>query len=258
MLDIRKNFSQEEQGFTLVEVLVAILIITLFVTISMEAMVVAALMKARARQYAEATTWIQQDLENLKQQAAILGSTTLSSSAASGATSLTVNSTLGFFSNYRLQVSGTSGSPTVHNIASISGNTITVTQPLSSTQPAGTTVSVIATGSISPTTNPIGAATATLCYANAAADGFGTLLSNNLPVVPSETSNTTTPNVGTKTILGGSYTLTRTPSIRSVSRFSALSISYTVAPTVTSGTAPTIAKLEAEEVPRAFFQCPPF
>lgn len=60
---------KQEQGFTLVEVLVAILITTLFVAVSMQAMVLAAVFKTRAQESAEATTWIQEDLENVKYQA---------------------------------------------------------------------------------------------------------------------------------------------------------------------------------------------
>lgn len=65
----KPKLPQQEQGFTLVEVLVAILITTIFVAVSMQAMVLAAVFKARAQEYAEATTWIQEDLENVKYQA---------------------------------------------------------------------------------------------------------------------------------------------------------------------------------------------
>lgn len=65
----KPKLPQQEQGFTLVEVLVAILITTLFVAVSMQAMVLAAVFKTRAQQYAEATTWIQEDLENVKYRA---------------------------------------------------------------------------------------------------------------------------------------------------------------------------------------------
>lgn len=65
----KPKLPQQEQGFTLVEVLVAILITTLFVAVSMQAMVLAAVFKARAQESAEATTWIQEDLENVKYQA---------------------------------------------------------------------------------------------------------------------------------------------------------------------------------------------
>lgn len=67
---------QREQGFTLVEVLIAILITTLFVAVSMQAMVFAAVFKARAQQTAEATTWIQEDLEKVRFEASQYKDTT--------------------------------------------------------------------------------------------------------------------------------------------------------------------------------------
>lgn len=67
---------QREQGFTLVEVLIAILITTLFVAVSMQAMVFAAVFKARAQQSAEATTWIQEDLEKVRFEASQYKDTT--------------------------------------------------------------------------------------------------------------------------------------------------------------------------------------
>lgn len=60
---------QHEQGFMLVEVLVAILITSVFVTVAMQGMVLATIFKVRAQQYTEATAWIQADLENVKYQA---------------------------------------------------------------------------------------------------------------------------------------------------------------------------------------------
>lgn len=57
---------QQVQGFTLVEVMASIVIATLFVATAMQAMVVATVFKAKAQEYSEATTWIQEDLENLR------------------------------------------------------------------------------------------------------------------------------------------------------------------------------------------------
>lgn len=64
----KPKLQQQEQGFTLVEVLVAILITVAFTAVALQVMVFAAVFKARARQYAEATMWIQEDLENSKAQ----------------------------------------------------------------------------------------------------------------------------------------------------------------------------------------------
>ena len=53
----------------MIEVLVGILITTLFIGISMQFMVLSSLLKARSQQYSEAMSWIQEDLEDIKYQA---------------------------------------------------------------------------------------------------------------------------------------------------------------------------------------------
>lgn len=60
------KFCTIENGFTLVEVLVAVLLTTLFVATAMQAVAISALMKLRAREYSEAITWIQEDVETVK------------------------------------------------------------------------------------------------------------------------------------------------------------------------------------------------
>jgi hypothetical protein len=53
-------------GFTLSEVLVAILLTTTFVAVAMQGMVVAMLLKSKALQLAEANRWVQADLESMR------------------------------------------------------------------------------------------------------------------------------------------------------------------------------------------------
>jgi prepilin-type N-terminal cleavage/methylation domain-containing protein len=227
----------QDQGFTLIEVLIAIVITTLFITIAMQAMVIAAVFKARAKQFAEATNWIQQDLESVRQQVAIVGYTTLSAAptTSGSSSSLSVSSTTSFAANNRVQI-GTI-STKFYTISSVSSNTITVTPALASAEisatPAGTSVSVVATGSTNTT----------LCYANAQNNGFGNLVSNNLPTLNS-----------TKTIADKTYTLSRTTTVRNVAPYEVLQITYSAA----EGTNSPIATLNAEVIPNAAFQCPPY
>lgn len=250
MLNLRKKLPHQDQGFTLVEVLVAILITTVFVAVAMQAVVIAAVFKARAKQFSEATNWIQEDVESVRQQATIVGYTTLSAPPTTSATtpptsSLSVPPATGFVAGNQVQIGTISG--TLYTISTISSNTITVTPALTATQisatPAGTPVSVV-----------IGSTNTTLCYANAQNNGFGSLLSNNLLAVPSETSNSSNPNSGTKTITGGTYTLTRIATPRSAAPFEVLEITYSVA----QSTKPPVAILNTEVIPNAAFQCPPF
>ena len=60
-----------EAGFTLSEVLVAILLTTTFVAVAMQGMVVAMLLKSKALQVAEANRWVQADLERIRSQIAL-------------------------------------------------------------------------------------------------------------------------------------------------------------------------------------------
>ncbi len=60
----------EEAGFTLSEVILAILITTLFVAVGLQGMVVAMLLKSKALHIAEANRWVQADLEQMRSQLA--------------------------------------------------------------------------------------------------------------------------------------------------------------------------------------------
>lgn len=60
-----------EPGFSLVEVLVALMLLSIFIGLSMQAFLVAIILKYRAEQQDEATNWIQEDLELVKYQAQI-------------------------------------------------------------------------------------------------------------------------------------------------------------------------------------------
>lgn len=68
---LKSKLLQQQQGFTLTEVLVAILITSVFVATAMQAMVIAAIMKVQAQKIAQATTWVQQDFENVKYKASL-------------------------------------------------------------------------------------------------------------------------------------------------------------------------------------------
>lgn len=257
MPNLKLRRQQQEQGFTLVEVLVAIVLTIVFVMIALEAVVIATVFKVRARRVAEATTWIQQDLESAKQQAAILGFTTLT--AVPTANSLPVSSMTGFVAGNRLKV-GTI-STTLYTISgNPSNNTILVTPALTPAQisatPVGTPISVVAMSSTDTT----------LCYPNTTntqTNRFAEFLSQNLPPVPSETSNGSTPNIGTKNIFGKTYTLSRTYAytvppnpIPPGTPFEVLQITYSVAENPNSQIPEPIAKLNTEVIPNAAFQCP--
>jgi hypothetical protein len=161
---------------------------------------------------------------------------------------LSVSSSTGFQAGYVLQIGTISETSfTISNTYTAGSNTIPVTPALTATQitntPIGTAVSLVATDSTNTT----------LCYANASDKGFGNLQRSNLLAVPSETDNSSTPNSGTKTIAGKTYTLSRTPIVRNSSPYEVLQFTYNVA----EGTNPAIATFNTEVIPNAAFQCPP-
>ncbi len=72
------NRSQpQERGFTLSEVLIAILLITTFVAVAMQGLVVAMLLKSKALQVAEANRWVQTDLEQIRWRSRSIGASQL-------------------------------------------------------------------------------------------------------------------------------------------------------------------------------------
>jgi hypothetical protein len=57
-----------EAGFTLSEVILAILFVTIFVTVALQGMVVAMLLKSKSLQLSEANRWTQMDVERIRSQ----------------------------------------------------------------------------------------------------------------------------------------------------------------------------------------------
>jgi prepilin-type N-terminal cleavage/methylation domain-containing protein len=56
-------------GFTLVEVIVAIMVSSIFIAITMQTIMTAAFFRSRAEQFDEAVNWIQEDLESVIKRA---------------------------------------------------------------------------------------------------------------------------------------------------------------------------------------------
>ncbi len=62
------SINNAQTGFTLTEVLVAILLTTTFVAVALQGMVVAMLLKSKSFQMAEASRWVEADLEGIRAQ----------------------------------------------------------------------------------------------------------------------------------------------------------------------------------------------
>ncbi len=62
-VDLAHCIRPAERGFTLTEVLVSLLIVSSYVVVTMQALVIAAIFSSKAEQYDRGFTWIQEDLE---------------------------------------------------------------------------------------------------------------------------------------------------------------------------------------------------
>ena len=224
---IKQKVPKQEQGFTIAEVLVSILIITLFIAIAMQMMVVAAVFKAHAKQSSEAINWIQQDMENVKYQAAKLKSTTLVAAAATGDNVLKVSWVDGFQVGDTLIVGTDNTSNTISSINSTaSPPTLTLSSTLGTAQGQG--VAVIANNQ---------------CYVYSLNTGFAYSLQQNLPVLNASNN--------TKIITGKKFTITRNTVVKNISPFTVLELNYSVTPTVGS----TAATMYVEVIPNVAFRC---
>jgi type II secretory pathway pseudopilin PulG len=237
----------ETGGFTLVESLAGVLIITLFVAVSMQSFMVANQFKIKAKQISEADAWVNQDLEGVKALAADTiqipyTSTELLEDVEAGESVIKINVTSGFVVGDSIVVGSDSNSNVIDDIQLQTDATtgadyleITLVDELSTSQFAGNSAIVFAR-----------------CRADVATGGFAAYLREQLPAVESETDNAVDPNTGTKTIAGKVYTIQRTPTIKPDEPYQVLELRYSVAANSES----PILEVNSEVIPNAFFSCP--
>lgn len=240
MLTLKKKLKPVEQGFTLVEVLVAILITTLFVGVAMQTMVFAAIFKAKAQEYTEATTWIQEDLEeNVEYEAATyqLLQTTLSANAAAAASSISINTpnaNAAIINSFAINDTLRVGlDPTIYKVTAVSGTgtgatatrTLTISPTLGSSQVQN--AAVVATKRCNP--NP----TLTNPEKYGLADGLRDSISDT------DHSNGITDITNNDNIFnftkdsrrtGKNFIMSRTTTLSATPPYSVLEVSYSVAP----------------------------
>jgi type II secretory pathway pseudopilin PulG len=211
------------QGFTLLDVIVAIVVLTTFTSVAMTAMSSAMLLKVRARNTAEATNWIQQDLETVRNAAAQF-SYTLASDAAAGQPNIVLVTNPGLTVGEQISV-GTDA--TIYKIHSVSGTSIQLTTNLRYAQSASARVLAVSK-----------------CNATTSSAGFATVFGQHLPSLA---------NGGTRTISGKTYILERQSSAGSSRPFGALNLTYTVK---LQGSSTPLTTMYTEVIPNAVFQCP--
>jgi prepilin-type N-terminal cleavage/methylation domain-containing protein len=119
------KFPTSKAGFSLVEVLVALTILSVFIGLSMQAFLVAVILKARAEQKDEATNWIQEDLELVKYQAKEYEKNVYPYSAKCSATNTTNGLAASFLND---SAAGLGGSPKTIGTKEIGGVPLIMTR----------------------------------------------------------------------------------------------------------------------------------
>jgi prepilin-type N-terminal cleavage/methylation domain-containing protein len=210
-------------GFTLIEVIVAMLVLSLFISIAMTGLSLSVVLKVRSRISTEATNWIQQDLEAVRSQSNQI-SYTLASTAATGQPYVNLISSSGLVANEHILLGRSS---MVYTIQSINGNTVRLTTNVVSNQPAGSRVLA-----------------QDKCEATTPQAGFAYALQGTLPPLQ---------NGGTRTISGRSYTLNRSAVVSSQAPHEVLQLTYSVyAPSTTI----PLTTMYTEVIPNVAFLCP--
>lgn len=227
---------QKNQGFTLVEVLVAILITTLFISAAMQTMVIAAIFKIKAQEFTEATNWIQTDLEEVKYKAANFQfpQTTLAANVTTlPASSITGVAATSFPTNGSLRV----GLDATSYTFSRSGNTLNITPSLVKPQVSGAAIM-----------------DTTMCNATTRNAGLANGLRDIVTVASSDDSNYVE---STKTFrTGKTFTMRKTTTTSANPPYNVLQIKYEVSPGATLDSSKTIARFDTEVIPNVAFQCP--
>lgn len=234
---------KKEQGFTLVEVLVAILIATIFVTVTMQMMVIATVFKAKAQENTEATNWIQEDLENVRYQAGNLqfpSRSSLAANATAGADSIILKSItdLQVGDTLKIGLDSVSYKVTVINTAT---KTLKIAPALATNQVIDAAI-----------------AETTMCSAVAAAlranvNGTNTDVDN--PPSSGNNQSTTGAALSSKLSTNKKYTLRRTTTIDSSSP-NVLRLKYEVSSGTSFDSTKRIASFYTEVIPNVAFQCP--
>ncbi|MDZ4873947.1 MAG: hypothetical protein CLLPBCKN_003343 [Chroococcidiopsis cubana SAG 39.79] len=243
---LKKKPLKLEQGFTVIEALFAILIATIFVTVAMQMMAIAAIFKARAQQNAEATTWIQEDLENVKLQATELNIKNVDSMTAS--TDRVTITSHGYSNGNTVIFQGT---------GTIAGGieqsrTYYVRDVATDTFKLASSSSGAAIDLTSDSTGDLTSIATAKCAGNSATDGYADSLRDSINGDSASTNNTSKTFSKTSTLTSQQFNLARS-TIPNSDDYKSLKISYTVTPA--SG-GKSIASFYTEVIPNAALYCP--
>lgn len=260
-----------ESGFSLIEVLAAILIVTFFTTVAMQMMVISAAFKARAKDYTIANNLIQEDLENVRNLAAQYEFPRVASPTPSptlGATTIVLSNGNGLKRNDQIQFSNSSNTYIITGPVSIPSATptITITPGIFSPAPvAGATGTRIGSNTVcnQVATSPITKDTGLANYLQQITQGSAYIdSSKTISVTEGATSVTYEAVVG-----ANPYTipntnkrlwLMRNDNNLDVAPYNVLQVRYLVVKPRTNGDPDPrkiVAKLSSEVIPNASLQC---
>lgn len=245
----KPKLPKKEQGFTLIEVLIAILIATIFITVAMQMMVIAAVFKVKAQENAEATNWIQEDLENVKYQAGRLQfpQTTLAVNAVVGASILINAPTTDIKNSFTTNDTFRVGlDPTNYKITAFIdavdvglGPIRTLTTLPTLVQPQVTDAAVVSTKMCNPASRNV---------------GLADLLRDTVTTASTNDSNYVDLSKNFRT--GKQFIMRRTTTTSPNSPYNVLQIQYKVSQGTTFDDSKKIAQFDTEVIPNVAFQCP--
>lgn len=224
-------------GFSLLEVVAGFLLVSIFVALGLQLMVASMTLQIRGSSYSEAGNWIQEDLEAIKDQAALFQITKLSANAPKDATKITVDGMNGFStssSGNRLRIGD---DQQTYTIRSISGNEITIFPGLEAAKQAGLTF-VSATN---------------YCNATSLSHGFALAFRESLPLPQNFLAPQNFSNQQQYVLLRGGYASSAYPTPKNEPPFQVLEISYQVKSLADNS---IVAKVDTEVIPNAALRCP--
>lgn len=130
-------------GFTLLEVLIALLVASLFFLLALQATSTGTFSKARALESSQVLKWIQSDVETLKYTASTYQLTKLTSNVGAGVSSIPVASSADFKEGDNFRIATDTGDSTIYSVTSPQGNAIGVDPPLKQPYDANNLVAII-------------------------------------------------------------------------------------------------------------------
>jgi type II secretory pathway pseudopilin PulG len=248
------GISESNSGFSLFEVIVSILMASTFVAIGMQTLVLASFLRVRAQEKAEATLWVQDDMETIKSAGKTYAITTLSANGALNDATISVSNASDFSTGSTIKLAG---NPAIYTVNSISGNTLAIAPGLAQAHDAS-----------NPAENSVSATQR--CNASIASAGWASGFRDKIqPSNPTSTfSSTKNFSASNKT-----YHIYRDMAIRNQAPFNVLELRYQVVEegkTVNTTNNPNsagvphasdpddrqIAQTYAEIIPNVALQCP--